>query len=140
MQKMQLRAARAILEWSQDELAQRSGVSLPTIKRMEPGIGPVTGRTDTVRKLRETLEAEGIRFLDRPHVGVVIHVATLVPSIVQGRRCVVIHSSPDEPAIAIPFEDALREAETYRKKGDHAWADRLEEAAHEAEALSPSGP
>lgn len=63
MKRSQLRAARALLEWSQDRLAEVSGVSVPTIKRLEPGDGPITGRYDTIDKLRRALEAAGVIFV-----------------------------------------------------------------------------
>ena len=34
----QLRAARGLLGWSQSELAERAGLSLPTVKRLEAGL------------------------------------------------------------------------------------------------------
>jgi len=58
-----LRAARALLGWSQDELAERSGVSKPTIARMELTEGE-SGYPATRDKLRACLEAEGIEFLN----------------------------------------------------------------------------
>ena len=35
IESRQLRAARALLDWSQTLLADRSGLSLPTVKRLE---------------------------------------------------------------------------------------------------------
>lgn len=64
MNREQLRAARALLGWSQDDLASVSGVSAPTIKRLEPGSGPVQTRDDTLAKLRVALEGAGITFPD----------------------------------------------------------------------------
>jgi transcriptional regulator with XRE-family HTH domain len=59
----QLRAARSLLGWSQSKLAQRAGVSLPTVKRVESGTGPRV--SDQARaKLQRALEAAGIAFLD----------------------------------------------------------------------------
>lgn len=62
MTREQLRAARALLGWSQDDLAAVSGVSAPTIKRLEPGVGPMVTREDTLEKLRVALEVAGITF------------------------------------------------------------------------------
>jgi transcriptional regulator with XRE-family HTH domain len=70
MKRSQLRAARALLEWSQERLAEASGVSLPTIKRLEPGEGPITGRFDTVEKLRRALEVAGVEFTNGHEPGV----------------------------------------------------------------------
>ena len=60
----QLKAARALLAWSQDELAARSGVSIPTVKRLEAADGALGGRTHTNNKLLAALEAAGIEFID----------------------------------------------------------------------------
>ena len=61
--RAQLRAARSLLEWSQDQLATASGVSLPTIKRLEPGTGLFSTRVDTLEKLTRALEAAGVEFI-----------------------------------------------------------------------------
>jgi hypothetical protein len=50
----QVRAARALLDWSQPKLAEASGLSLPTIRRMEGPIGPGRSRA---------LEDSGVVFL-----------------------------------------------------------------------------
>ena len=58
----QMRAARALINWSQAELSAKSGVSLPTIKRMETtGTGKSAG--DTIQKVERALEAGGIMFI-----------------------------------------------------------------------------
>jgi len=59
----QLRASRALLGWSQDDLAERSGVSKPTIARLELTSGPIGGYEATRRKLILTIEAGGVLFL-----------------------------------------------------------------------------
>ncbi|WP_205944699.1 helix-turn-helix domain-containing protein [Pelagibius litoralis] len=61
--KEQLRAARAMLDWSQQDLADHSGVSLSSIFRLENGSGPLAIRLDTLQKLQTTLEKAGILFL-----------------------------------------------------------------------------
>ena len=60
----QAKAARALLAWSQEELAQASGVSVPTVKRLESVDGPLGGRADTAEKLRTALEAAGVIFIE----------------------------------------------------------------------------
>lgn len=70
MQKSQLRAARAMLGWSQERLAEASGVSLPTIKRLEPGEGPLSTKVDTMDKLQRALEAAGVEFTNGGQPGV----------------------------------------------------------------------
>ncbi len=59
----QLRAARALLGIDQRELAQRCGLSLPTIQRMEASDGVVRGNVDSLMKLIDALAANGIELL-----------------------------------------------------------------------------
>ena len=70
MDRSQLRAARALLGWTQERLADASGVSIPTIKRLEPGEGLVQTRVDTLDKLQRALEAAGVEFLNHGEPGV----------------------------------------------------------------------
>ena len=51
----QLRAARALLNLDQRELAERSGLSLPTIQRMEASDGVVRGNVTSLMKLVDAL-------------------------------------------------------------------------------------
>ena len=59
----QLRAARALLGIDQRELAQRSGLSVPTIQRMEASDGVVRGNVDSLMKLVDALAANGIELI-----------------------------------------------------------------------------
>ena len=59
----QMRAARALLGVDQRELAQRCGLSLPTIQRMEASGGVVRGNVDSLMKLVDTLAANGIELI-----------------------------------------------------------------------------
>jgi transcriptional regulator with XRE-family HTH domain len=59
----QLRAARALLRWSQQVLAGASTVSAPTIKRLEAMDGELSGHTATIRALEDALEAAGVVFI-----------------------------------------------------------------------------
>ena len=56
----QLRAARALLGIDQKTLAELSGVSLPTIQRMEASDGNVRGIVDTLTKVIEALNRAGV--------------------------------------------------------------------------------
>lgn len=58
-----MRAARALLGWSQGDLAEASGVSLPTIKRLEPGDDPLSGSFQSIEAIRRALEAAGVIFV-----------------------------------------------------------------------------
>ena len=66
----QIRAARAMLRIEQRDLAEKSGVSLETIIRIERTPGQISAYTGTVDKLRRALESAGIEFSngDRPGV------------------------------------------------------------------------
>jgi transcriptional regulator with XRE-family HTH domain len=63
---VQIRMARAALNWSVRELAEKSGVSTSTIKRMESE-DQVTLRTSVnIRAVKTTFEAAGIEFIGAP--------------------------------------------------------------------------
>ncbi|MBV9518698.1 MAG: helix-turn-helix domain-containing protein [Hyphomicrobiales bacterium] len=59
----QMRAARALLGIDQRELAELSGISLPTIQRMEASDGNVRGVVDTLTKVVEALERAGVELI-----------------------------------------------------------------------------
>ena len=56
----QMRAARALLGIDQKTLAELSGVSLPTIQRMEASGGVVRGVVDSLTKVADALNRAGI--------------------------------------------------------------------------------
>ena len=58
-----MRAARALMDIDQRELAQRSGLSLPTIQRMESSGGVVRGNVDSLMKLVDALATAGIELI-----------------------------------------------------------------------------
>ena len=60
---LQMRAARALLGIDQRELAQRSGLSLPTIQRMESSDGVIRGNVDSLMKLVDALASGGIELI-----------------------------------------------------------------------------
>lgn len=60
----QLRAARALTRIEQADLAEISGVSLATIKRLEAATGPIAATTTTEAALRTALGEAGIIFID----------------------------------------------------------------------------
>ena len=59
----QMRAARAMLGIDQRTLAGLSGLSLPTIQRMEASEGVVRGNVDSLMKLVAALDAAGIELI-----------------------------------------------------------------------------
>ena len=60
----QMRAARALAGMEQKTLAKASGVSLPTIQRMEASNGVVRGVIESLTKVMAALEAAGIEFIN----------------------------------------------------------------------------
>ena len=59
----QLRAARALLRLDQRKLAELSGLSVPTIQRMEASEGVIRGNVDSLMKLVGALETAGIELI-----------------------------------------------------------------------------
>jgi len=59
----QMRAARALLGIDQRELAQLSGLSVPTVQRMEASEGVIRGNVDSLMKLIGALDAAGIELI-----------------------------------------------------------------------------
>ncbi len=60
----QMRAARALLQIDQRQLAEQSGLSLPTIQRMEASDGVVRGNVESLMKLVEALHHAGIELIN----------------------------------------------------------------------------
>ena len=58
----QCRAARALLKWSQQDLARESEISDVTIRHFE--IGKTAPQKGTLVILRQALEAAGVEFID----------------------------------------------------------------------------
>jgi transcriptional regulator with XRE-family HTH domain len=59
----QIRAARALLRWEQRDLAETSGISLPSVKRLETQPGPLAAQERTIADLRRALEKAGVEFI-----------------------------------------------------------------------------
>jgi predicted transcriptional regulator len=66
----QIRAARALLGWSQLMLADRADLSPITIKRLESSDDGFDARFATVAQVKAALEQAGVTFLDPLHHGV----------------------------------------------------------------------
>jgi transcriptional regulator with XRE-family HTH domain len=63
---MQIRAAKAMLRWSGEDLSERSGVSLSSIRRIESNDGVPTGNVRTLEAIQKALEDGGIEFMGSP--------------------------------------------------------------------------
>jgi transcriptional regulator with XRE-family HTH domain len=70
LQAAQIRAARALLGWRQEDLAKAAKVGLATIARIEQGEGMVQGNFSTITKIQQALEREGIKFIAESEGGV----------------------------------------------------------------------
>ena len=59
----QIRAGRALLGMDQKTLAEKAGLSLPTIQRMEASDGQVRGVVDSLVKVVTAFEAAGVELI-----------------------------------------------------------------------------
>jgi transcriptional regulator with XRE-family HTH domain len=66
----QIAAARTLLGMVQAELASRSAISVPTLKRMEGSEGHAAGLANNVTAVRAALEAAGVEFTNGAQPGV----------------------------------------------------------------------
>ena len=62
----QIRAARALLRWTAQNLADVSGVGVATIRRIELMDGVPSGQVRTIEALRAALEDAGVEFIGSP--------------------------------------------------------------------------
>jgi len=60
----QIRAARALLRWSAEDLARESALGVTTIRRAELAEGETSMTTANDSTVRRTLEAAGVEFID----------------------------------------------------------------------------
>jgi transcriptional regulator with XRE-family HTH domain len=67
----QIRAARSLLGWEQNDLAVQSGVAISTIRRLE-GLkdAPIAANFETIQKIMMAFERGGVEFLGNPCPGV----------------------------------------------------------------------
>ncbi len=59
-----MKAARALLGIDQRDLAAISGLSLPTIQRMESSKGLVRGNVDSLTKVVDSIESAGVELIN----------------------------------------------------------------------------
>lgn len=76
----QIKAARALLGWTQERLAQVAGLSLPAVNNLERGL--TTPRRETLQHIETALSAAGIDFID--HSGVRLRPPELETRIIEG--------------------------------------------------------
>ena len=65
----QIRAARALLDWTQPTLAEAAGLSSLTVKRLE-GSAPSKVSEEAIAKIRAALESAGVEFTNGSQPGV----------------------------------------------------------------------
>lgn len=61
----QIRAARALLGWSQQDLAKTANLGIATVRRFEVSTSVSRGNIETLIKLQRALEKGGIQFIDQ---------------------------------------------------------------------------
>jgi transcriptional regulator with XRE-family HTH domain len=66
---IQIRAARAVLQWSAAETAKRAGVERKTVERLEQVEGVPLSRTKTLGDLQQAFEAAGVEFVGTAEEG-----------------------------------------------------------------------
>lgn len=59
----EIRAGRALLGWSQTNLADAATVGVATVRRLESVRGEIRGSAETVWKVQKALEAAGVEFI-----------------------------------------------------------------------------
>lgn len=62
----QIRAGRALINWSARELADKSGLGVATIRRMELAEGVPSSNAQNLELIKRTLEALGVEFIGNP--------------------------------------------------------------------------
>ncbi len=65
----QIRAARALLDWSRAELSEKSGVGVSALMRLESAESVPGGHVKTLESVRNTFEKAGIEFIGTPESG-----------------------------------------------------------------------
>ena len=63
LEPAQIRAARAILGWRQEDLSKASGVGTATIQRIEKSNHPITGYASTIVRIQAAFEDAGVLFI-----------------------------------------------------------------------------
>ena len=69
LQVAQIRAARALLGWRQEDIADAAKISVATIRRIESQEELLTGNLSTLLKIQAAFEQAGIQFIDEDDTG-----------------------------------------------------------------------
>jgi transcriptional regulator with XRE-family HTH domain len=65
----QIRAARALLDWSRQTLSENSGVGISALMRLEASSGIPSGNIKTFEAVQNSFEKAGIQFIGTPDDG-----------------------------------------------------------------------
>ncbi len=63
LEAAQIRAARALLGWRQEDLSKASGVGTATIQRLEKSEASITGYASTIMRIEAAFEKAGVLFI-----------------------------------------------------------------------------
>ena len=69
LRSAQIRAARALLGWRQEDLSRASGVGTATIYRIEKSDETITGYASTLIRIQAAFEQAGIEFIENDDSG-----------------------------------------------------------------------
>jgi transcriptional regulator with XRE-family HTH domain len=87
LEAAQIRAARALLGWRQEDLSKASGVGTATIQRIEKSGQTVTGYASTLVRIQSAFEQAGIQFLDEDAAGGIgLRIAKIKDKAVRAKR------------------------------------------------------
>jgi transcriptional regulator with XRE-family HTH domain len=64
-----MRAARAMLDWSREQLSKEAGVGISALMRLESADGVPSGNIKTFESVQRTFEKAGIEFIGTPESG-----------------------------------------------------------------------
>ena len=62
----QIRAARALLDWSRAQLSKEAGVGISALMRFESAEGIPAGNIKTFESLQKAFEKAGVQFIGAP--------------------------------------------------------------------------
>lgn len=108
---IQIKAARAILNWTQEDLANQAGLSVPAINMLERGIH--TPRADTLKAIQNAMEKAGVEFME--YSGVRLRPANFEQITYQGEHYIEkldedifsVLQSPEDEMLAISPNEQL---------------------------------
>jgi transcriptional regulator with XRE-family HTH domain len=65
----QIRAARSLLGWRQEDLAQAAQIAISTVRRIEAQKGTAMGYVSTLLRIQKAFEQAGVQFMDDDDFG-----------------------------------------------------------------------